>query len=204
MPLNQKMTQLIAGLQAIEHGFKHIIAAGDELLADATADHLEEASALLDEPAYQARMLGTYLLGQLAAVHQDALQILRDRVAKDPDWRVQEMLAKAVDAYCSTIGYEKALPFIRKWLSHQNPNIPRAVIEGLRIWTGRSYFNAHPGVAIQLISAHRGSSSDYLRKSVANALRDIRKKHKDLVDAEIATWNSSDVHTAHTLKIFKR
>ena len=37
-------------------------------------------------------------------------------------------------------GYEKALPVIDEWLRSNNPNTRRAVTEGLRIWTSRSYF----------------------------------------------------------------
>ena len=54
----------------------------------------------------------------------------------------------------------------------------RAVTEGLRIWTGRPYFHNHPEVAIQLLSQLRNDESEYVRKSVGNALRDISKKHK--------------------------
>ena len=102
-------------------------------------------------------------------------------MSQDNDWRVQEILAKAFDRFCADIGYEKALPVIKEWLADSNPNVRRAVTEGLRIWTGRSYFREHPEVAIQLLSQFRNDESEYVRKSVGNALRDISKKHMDLV-----------------------
>ena len=67
--------------------------------------------------------------------------------------------------------------------------VRRAVTEGLRIWTSRPYFRDHPGDAVSRLSRLRGDSSEYVRKSVGNALRDISKKHPDLVAAELETWS---------------
>ena len=89
-------------------------------------------------------MLAVYLLGKLSPTCPEALSVLETRVADDPNWRVQEMLAKTFDYYCTSRGYEESLPVIKKWLSDPNPNIKRAVTEGLRIWTGRPYFKDHP------------------------------------------------------------
>lgn len=61
---------------------------------------------------------------------------------------MQEVLAQAFDKYCAEIGYEQALPVIKEWLADPNPNIRRAVTEGLSIWTHRLYFREHPEVAI--------------------------------------------------------
>ena len=96
--------------------------------------------------------------------------LLRQRVSLDKDWRVQETLAKAFDGYCKDSGYEKSLPVIEDWLSDENPNVRRAVTEGLRIWTGRDYFREHPEVAIKLLSRLKADESEYVRKSVGNAL----------------------------------
>ena len=103
--------------------------------------------------------------------------------------RVQEVLAKAFDEFCAVKGYEEALPVIDEWLSDPHPNVRRAVTEGLRIWTSRPYFRDHPGDAVSRLSRLRGDSSEYVRKSVGNALRDISKKHPDLVAAELETWS---------------
>lgn len=194
---------IIEELEKTEHGFKHIQEAGDDLMRDKSLDHFKTAMELLDEESYQARMLGTHLLGLLSPSNTEALTILRDRVALDPNWRVQEMLAKAFDHYCSTTGYEKALPVVREWLDNANPNVKRAVTEGLRIWTGRPYFKTHPQEAVTLIAAHKADESEYLRKSVGNALRDISRKHADLVGQETETWNLSDPKVAFTLKLVK-
>ena len=186
------LSAVIAALKKIEHGFKHIMEAGDKIMDDAELDHLKTATALIAGNSYQERMLGVYLLGLLSPEKDGALQLLKTKVAGDEDWRVQEMLAKAIDHYCRVIGYEAALPEIKRWCSHANPLLNRAVVEGLRIWTGRPYFKEHPEVAIALISKLRVKDSEYLRKSVGNALRDIRKKHKGLVDQEVASWDQAD------------
>lgn len=186
------MNAIIEKIKTIEHGFKHIIEAGNIVMEDISVDHLEFAVQLLNDDSYQVRMLATYLLGQLSVQHVKALEILETKVATDDHWRVQEMLAKAFDNYCETIGYEKSLPKIKKWINDDNPNIKRAVIEGLRIWTNRPYFKENPEVAIQLIAQSRWDNSEYLRRSIGNSLRDIHKKHKDLVDTEVSKWDLSD------------
>lgn len=119
----------------------------------------------------------------------DVLSFLRNEVSADSNWRVQEVLAKAFDEFCAVKGYEEALPVIDEWLSDPHPNVRRAVTEGLRIWTSRPYFRGHPGDAVSRLSRLRGDSSEYVRKSVGNALRDISKKHPELVAVELGTWN---------------
>jgi len=192
------MKELIDRLKQTEHGFKHIIEAGNKLLTDNSLHHFDIAVELLTGESYQERMLGTYLLGQLSVDNKKALTVLRNKAGNDKDWRVQEMLAKAFDHYCKTIGYKNSLPIIKNWLSDKNLNIKRAVVEGLRIWTNRPYFKENPTVAIKLISAHKSDDSEYLRKSVGNALRDIQKKYKDLVDMEVENWDLSDIKIAYT------
>jgi len=186
------MDILLEKIKSIEHGFKHIIEAGDIILKDSSINHLKFAEELLDDDAYQVRMLATYLLGQLSVENKKALEILETQVAKDGNWRVQEMLAKAFDYYCQTVGYEKSLTKIESWINDKNPNLKRAVIEGLRIWTNRPHFKENPEVAIRLIAKARFNDSEYVRKSIGNSLRDISKKHKVLVDNEVSSWNLAD------------
>lgn len=77
----------------------------------------------------------------------------------------------------------------------------RAVSEGLRPWTSKSraYFHQKPDEAIRRLAALRADPSDYVRHSAGNALRDIRRAHASLVDAETATWNHADSRVAFTL-----
>ena len=114
---------------------------------------------------------------------------MKEEVTKDENWRVQEILAKSFDIYCKKIGMEKALPTITEWLQSPEPNARRAVTEGLRIWTSRAYFKEHPEEAIHRLAALKADPSEYVRKSVGNALRDISKKFPDLIKREVETWS---------------
>ena len=140
---------------------------------------------------YQVRMYGAFLFGYLSE-QDDILAFMRDEVSKDDNWRVQEVLAKAFDEFCKKKGYEKALPIIDEWLRNNNANTRRAVTEGLRIWTSRAYFKDNPNEAIRRIASLKEDTSDYVRKSVGNALRDISKKFPELpelIEAELNNWN---------------
>lgn len=133
-------------------------------------------------------MYSVFLFGYLSE-DKNILMFLRDEVSKDSNWRVQEVLAKSFDEFCKIIGYEKALPVIDDWLKNSNHNTRRAVTEGLRIWTGRPYFKANPNEAIRRLAALRDDPSEYVRKSVGNALRDISKKYPELIRVELSTWS---------------
>ena len=142
------------------------------------------AFAAFQSPAYQVRMYGVFLFGYLSE-DEEILHFMKEEVTKDENWRVQEILAKSFDMYCKKIGMEKALPTITEWLQSPEPNARRAVTEGLRIWTSRAYFKDHPEEAIQRLAALKEDSSEYVRKSVGNALRDISKKFPDFICKEL-------------------
>ena len=172
----------------IENGFK-------EEERRALADYKSNDTEYIKELAflayksdiYQVRMYGVFLFGYLSD-KKDILVFMRDEVSEDDNWRVQEVLAKAFDEFCRKTGYEKALPIIDEWLDNHNPNTRRAVTEGLRIWTSRPYFKDNPKEAIKRIAALKEDTSEYVRKSVGNALRDISKKFPELIKAELNNW----------------
>ena len=149
---------------------------------------------------YQVRMYGVFLFGYLSD-QKDILVFMRDEVSEDDNWRVQEVLAKAFDEFCRKAGYEKALPIIDEWLDNHNPNTRRAVTEGLRIWTSRPYFKDNPNEAIRRIAALKEDTSEYVRKSVGNALRDISKKFLELIRAELNNWklDSKEINQVYKL-----
>jgi 3-methyladenine DNA glycosylase AlkD len=200
---SQKDIQLlIQRVQKTQYGFTDILKAADEIFANhSKTETLQLAKELFASDIHQARVLATFLLGKLAAKSKESFTFLRKRVSKDSDWRVQETLAKAFDQYCSDSGYEKSLSMIEDWLADKNPNVRRAVTEGLRIWTSRDYFREHPELAIQWLSQLRADESEYVRKSVGNALRDISRKHKDLIRKELQSWDTSDKHLLQTYKM---
>ena len=193
---------LIHRVQKTEHGFIDIQNASEEIFAShSSAETLRLAKELYKSDVHQVRVLAVFLFGKLAAKSKESFTFLRKRVSLDKDWRVQETLAKAFDQYCKDRGYEKSLPVIEDWLADANPNVRRAVTEGLRIWTSRDYFREHPDVAIKLLSQLKADESEYVRKSVGNALRDISRKNKDSIRKELQSWDISDKHIQQTYRL---
>ena len=156
-----------------------------------------------ESKVYQVRMYGVFLFGYLSD-DSDILTFMRDEVSKDDNWRVQEVLAKAFDEYCKNIGYENTIPVIDEWLGSDNPNTRRAVTEGLRIWTSRSYFKENPQEAIKRLAALKEDASEYVRKSVGNALRDISRKFPELIKEELKTWKLEDKEIKQVYKVASR
>jgi hypothetical protein len=182
-------------------GWSKVRAVTRELVATGTPDEVAAvAERELDSEDTRRRILAIYLLGFTAGERPANMAMLRERAAPDPNWEAQEALAQAFDAYCAAVGYETALPAIDAWLADTHANARRAVSEGLRPWTSRSrrYFHERPVEAIQRLAALRGDESEYVRHSAGNALRDIRRAHPDLVDAETAMWDMSDPRVRFT------
>ena len=197
-----KIEKLIQRVRKTQHGFLDIQKAANEVIDEQPVkDCFRIAKKLFASEIYQARSLATFIFGSLAANLKETIEFLKRRVSQDNEWRVQEILAKAFDRYCTDVVYEQALPVIKEWLSDSSPNVRRAVSEGLRIWTGRPYFHDHPEESIQLLSQLRNDESEYVRKSVGNALRDISKKHKELVKNELRQWDITNKHINQTHKL---
>jgi len=167
-------------------------------------DYTKELAFLsYESKVYQVRMYGVFLFGYLSA-DIGILKFMRDEVSKDDNWRVQEVLAKAFDEYCKNKGYENAIPVIDEWLSSDNSNTRRAVTEGLRIWTSRPYFKENPQEAIKRLAALKEDASEYVRKSVGNALRDISRKFPELIKEELKTWKLETKEIKQVYKLASR
>ena len=198
--MNEYVESLEREFSSIENGFK-------EEEKRAFIDYKSNDSEFIKKLAflsyqsevYQVRMYSIFLFGYLSE-DKNILMFLRDEVSKDANWRVQEVLAKSFDEFCKRTGYEKALPVIDDWLKSSNPNTRRAVTEGLRIWTRRPYFKENPNEAIRRLAALKDDSSEYVRKSVGNALRDISKKYPELIRIELNSWN---LETKEITQVYK-
>ena len=188
-------------LSLFEHGFK---VEEKRALADYKTNDKNYIKRLaflaFKSDVYQVKMYSVFLFGYLS---EDSyiLTYMKDEVSKDSNWRVQEVLAKAFDEFCKKIGYDKSLPVIDEWLNSENPNTRRAVVEGLRIWTSRPYFKNNPNEAIRRIADLKDDTSEYVRKSVGNALRDISKKFPELIRIELGNWNleSKEINQVYKL-----
>ena len=153
---------------------------------------------------FQIQELSVFICGYIAHEYSPALSFLENEVIHHSNWRVQQVLAMAFDSYCKSIGYEQALPIIQQWLQSDNDKQRRAVTEGLRVWTSRPFFKDNPKAAIELLSALKADPSEYVRKSVGNALRDISKRNPELIRAEIENWDLTDKRIAQVYKLAHR
>ena len=189
MDLKAYIAALEQEFSSIENGFK---TEESRALQDFQSHDFAYSRALafaaFQSPVYQVRMYGVFLFGYLSE-DEEILHFMKEEITKDENWRVQEILAKSFDMYCKKIGIEKALPTITEWLQSPEPNARRAVTEGLRIWTSRAYFKDHPEEAIHRLAALKADPSEYVRKSVGNALRDISKKFPEFIRKEVETWS---------------
>ena len=187
--MNEYVESLEREFSSIENGFKEEEKRAFTDYKSNNSEFIKKLAFLsYQSEVYQVRMYSVFLFGYLSE-DKNILMFLRDEVSKDSNWRVQEVLAKSFDEFCKIIGYEKALPVIDDWLKNSNHNTRRAVTEGLRIWTGRPYFKANPNEAIRRLAALKDDPSEYVRKSVGNALRDISKKYPELIRVELSTWS---------------
>jgi len=160
----------------------------------------DTALKLYQSEYFQIQNVGVFLCGYIAAERADALSFLKNTVSIHPSWKVQEIMAMAFDSFCKANGYKESIPIMREWMNSNNANTRRAVTEGLRIWTSRPYFKDYPEKAIDLIASLKNDESEYVRKSVGNSLRDISKKHPDLVKAELLNW---DISSKWVLQVYK-
>ena len=171
--MKKYIEQLEKDFSPIQSGFKEEERRALQDYQNYKQEEVEQLAHLAyQSEVYQVRMYGVFLFGYLSQ-KEEILVFMREEVSKDDNWRV---------------GYAKALPVIDEWLTHPYPNTRRAVTEGLRIWTSRPYFKEHPHEAIRRIAALKEDESEYVRKSVGNALRDISKKYPAFIKAELGTW----------------
>lgn len=188
LQLNEYIKSLEREFSLIKNGFKEEEKRALVDYKNNDRDYIKKLACLsYKSKVYQVRMYGVFLFGYLSSDIR-ILEFMCDEVSKDDNWRVQEVLAKAFDEYCKNTGYESAIPVIDEWLSSDNPNTRRAVTEGLRIWTSRPYFKENPQEAIKRLARLREDASEYVRKSVGNALRDISRKFPELIKEELESW----------------
>ncbi|ELV06538.1 DNA alkylation repair protein [Brachyspira hampsonii] len=174
---------------SITNGFKEIEKKALSDLKSNNNSYIKElAYSAYKSDSYQVRMYSVFLFGYLSE-NKEILNFMKDIVSKDNNWRVQEILAKSFDEHCKILGYEKSIAIIDEWLNDTNPNTRRSVTEGLRIWTSKPYFKENPSEAIKRLSNLKQDNSEYVRKSVGNALRDISKKYPKLIEEELNSWN---------------
>ncbi len=199
--MNEYIASLEQDFYIIENGFKVEEKRALEDYKTYDYEYIKKLAFLAYKSVvYQVRMYGVFLFGYLSE-DESILAFMRDEVSKDDNWRVQEVLAKSFDEFCKKKGYKNAIPTIDEWLKSNNPNTRRAVTEGLRVWTSRPYFKENPTAAIERLAYLKEDSSEYVRKSVGNALRDISKKYPELIQSELNSWRleSKEINQVYRL-----
>ena len=87
---------------------------------------------------------------------------------------------------------ETTLAHARRWAQDPDPHVRRLASEGLRPrlpWGLRlKPLVEDPAPILPILTTLRDDPSDYVRRSVANALNDIAKDHPDLVAGIVADW----------------
>ena len=71
----------------------------------------------------------------------------------------------------------------------------------MRVWTSRPYFKDNPKIAVQILSAHKDDSSEYVRRSIGNALKDISKKYPQMISEELELWDLSSKEIKQVYKL---
>ena len=202
--MNEYIKSLEQEFSLIKSGFKEEEKRAVDDFKSNDKEYVKRSAFLsYESKVYQVRMYGVFLFGYLSD-DSAILTFMRDEVSKDDNWRVQEVLVKAFDEYCKNKGYENSIPVVDEWLSSDNPNTRRAVTEGLRIWTSRPYFKENPQEAIKRLAALKEDASEYVRKSVGNALRDISRKFPELIKEELKTWNLENKEIKQVYKLAGR
>jgi 3-methyladenine DNA glycosylase AlkC len=141
-----------------------------------------------EEGDRRIRMVACLLLGPASATVPVAHRFLLDTCSRHPDWRLQEMLAKAFCWHCDQKGWRMSVSTLEHWLRHPLANVRRAAAEGPRIWTRRDYFKEQPLEAVQLLGIVRSDTSTYVLDAAAHAISDISRTHPDLVLAALTGW----------------
>ena len=125
---------------------------------------------------------------------QDAFPEVRALAASD-DWREREVAATAL-VEISKKQAEAVVAELQQWASDTDPNVRRAASEGLR-----GLVRASPEAVAPVLELLRGDPALYVRKSVANLLRDASKRHAAFVLYLCRRWaKDGNPHTDWVVK----
>lgn len=99
---------------------------------------------------------------------------------------------------------DKMMQQMRKWASHEDPNVRRYASEGCRPrlpWGIQlKQFILDPSPLIPILEILKDDRSEYVRKSVANNLNDISKDHPDIVIDLIRSWKGKSKNIDWVIK----
>jgi 3-methyladenine DNA glycosylase AlkC len=125
---------------------------------------------------------------------RSAFREIRTLAASD-NWQKREVAATAL-VEISKKHADAVVTELLRWGRDQDANLRRAASEGLR-----DLARQRPEAVIGVLELLRSDPSLYVRKSVANVLRNAGKRHSKFVLDLCRRWaKASDAHTAWIIK----
>lgn len=146
----------------------------------AVGDVLALAQGLLDSEVVQVRMLATVMLGLIADQALEAKTMLREVATADKDAEVHKAVGVAFEQYCTRVGYAYVQSDIADWLADPSPIVRRAVIEGLRVWTDRPYFDLWPEEAVDFLTWVVDDPDHAVAQAALTALNEVFESYPAL------------------------
>jgi 3-methyladenine DNA glycosylase AlkC len=111
--------------------------------------------------------------------------------------QAQEQLTKRFTAEFSIRAFiaqepERTFAQLHRWAVDDNPHVRRLVSEGTRSrlpWASRvAWLDDNPARVLELLELLKHDPTTLVRRSVANNLNDLSKRHPELVVATCVTW----------------
>jgi 3-methyladenine DNA glycosylase AlkC len=91
---------------------------------------------------------------------------------------------------------DMTLSFLHEWTSDPNPHVRRLVSEGSRPylpWGKKlAFVEKDPETTLPLLRKLKTDESEDVRRSVANHLNDLTKKHNHMIIEELEIWNTEN------------
>jgi 3-methyladenine DNA glycosylase AlkC len=117
------------------------------------------------------------------------------KLARSSDWKEREVAATILVEAGKKRPHEIVTEMIL-WADHEDPNVRRTASEGLR-----GIARKQPEMALPVITKLKADAHLYVKKSVANVLRNAGNYHPDFVFSICAEWaRDGDADTAWIVK----
>lgn len=149
------------------------------------------------------------LLGEFATTNSDNAQkalLIAKKWANNDDWRVREMTGQVIRK--AVKDYKKlTLAIVEEWINSENENIRRVVIESLRPLRDIKWLRDPDknDIILKLLGKLRADSSQYVRKSVGNNLKDLSKYMPGKILSVVKSWmDDADVEVKDDLASYSK
>lgn len=108
-------------------------------------------------------------------------RLLLRRCSADPDWKAQEVLAKALAWRCEKHGWSRSEKDLRSWLGDERANVRRAAAVGTsRVDTPAS--KTEPDLVIAALQRWHDQDRDIGTWMAVRAARHLSKTHPDALE----------------------